>query len=128
RCPLALGASVFTRDRAAGEALAARLRAGLVSINDVVIPAAHPATPFGGRGQSGWGTTQGAEGLGERPVPQVVSTRGGRSRPHYELAAGKSAAKTGPLLRGLLEATHAPGFFRRLRGWWRVLLAARKGL
>ncbi len=59
-CPFALGASVFTANTARGEALASQLRAGAVTINDVVIPTAHPATPFGGHGESGWGVTQGA--------------------------------------------------------------------
>ena len=60
---------------------------GMIVINDVIVSTAHPATPFGGRRESGWGVTQGAEGLQQMTVPQVVSVRAGRFRPHYDLAA-----------------------------------------
>jgi aldehyde dehydrogenase (NAD+) len=125
QCPYALGASVFTSRPARAEALAAQLRSGAVTVNDVIAPTAHPATPFGGRGDSGWGVTQGAEGLLEMTVPQVVSHRAGRFRPHYDLAAGRDAAGQGGLLRGLLEAGHAATWGQRLRGWRRLLAAAR---
>jgi acyl-CoA reductase-like NAD-dependent aldehyde dehydrogenase len=124
-CPFGLGASIFTRETRRAEVLSARLRTGMVAVNDVIVPTAHPATPFGGRGQSGWGVTQGAEGLLEMTVPQVVSVKGGTFRPHYEMAAGKGGARQGPLLRGLLEATHARTLGRRLRGWWQVIRGAR---
>jgi acyl-CoA reductase-like NAD-dependent aldehyde dehydrogenase len=124
QCRFALGASIFTRDLAQATDLARRLRAGVVTVNDVIVPSAHPATPFGGRGSSGWGVTQGAEGLLEMTVPQVVSTRGGRFRPHYELAAGGEPAKQGELLEALLESGHAPTWRQRCRGWWHLLRAA----
>jgi acyl-CoA reductase-like NAD-dependent aldehyde dehydrogenase len=120
-CSYALGASVFTRDPRRARELAGRLRSGTVAVNDVVVPTAHPATPFGGRGASGWGVTQGAEGLLEMTVPQVVSVRRGRFRPHYDLAAGKGAAGQADLVRGLLESAHAPTLAGRLAGWRRLL-------
>jgi acyl-CoA reductase-like NAD-dependent aldehyde dehydrogenase len=120
RCPYALAASVFTSDHRRAEALAPRLRAGAVCINDVVVPTAHPATPFGGRGDSGWGSTQGEEGLLEMTVPQVVSVRSGSFRPHYEPDTQAQEA----LLRALLQASHAPTFFGRLAGWWKLVRAA----
>jgi acyl-CoA reductase-like NAD-dependent aldehyde dehydrogenase len=124
-CPFALGASVFTRSPQRAEALAARLRAGMITVNDVIVPTAHPATPFGGRGDSGWGVTQGAEGLLEMTVPQVVSVRTDRFRPHFDLAEGKGVAQQGELFRGLLESAHAPTLGQRLRGWRRLLEALR---
>jgi acyl-CoA reductase-like NAD-dependent aldehyde dehydrogenase len=123
QCPFGLGASVFTRSAEAARELAGRLRTGLVTVNDVIAPLGHPATPFGGRGESGWGTTQGADGLLEMTVLQVVSVKGGRFRPHYDLAAGGNAAGQEGLVRGLLEAGHAPTFGRRLRGWWQAVRA-----
>src|SRR5262249_41266635 len=57
-----LGLSIFTADLARARKLASTLPAGLVTINDIVAPVAHPATPFGGVGRSGWGVTQGSEG------------------------------------------------------------------
>jgi aldehyde dehydrogenase (NAD+) len=126
-CPYALAASVFTRSPKRAEALAQRLRAGMVTVNDVIVPTAHPATPFGGRGASGWGVTQGAEGLLEMTIPQTVSVRTDRFRPHYDLTEGKGVATQGELFRGLLESAHAPTLGRRLRGWRRLLGAFWKG-
>ena len=128
QCPYALGASVFTARPERAAAVAPRLRAGMVCVNDVVVPTAHPATPFGGRGDSGWGATQGAEGLLEMTVPQVVSTRGGSFRPHYDMGDPAKLAASDAMLRGLLEATHAPTSLVRMRGWWRVIRAARKAV
>lgn len=122
QCPFALGASVFTRQPQRALELAARLRPGMITVNDVIAPTAHPATPFGGRAQSGWGVTQGAEGLLEMTVPQVVSVRTNRYRPHYDLAAGQGGGQE-KLVRGLLEATHGPTLLRRLRGWAGVVRA-----
>jgi acyl-CoA reductase-like NAD-dependent aldehyde dehydrogenase len=126
QCPFALGASVFTADTTRAADLAGRLRAGLVTVNDVIVASGHPATPFGGRGASGWGVTQGADGLREMTASQVVSVRGGKFRPHYDLAAGKSAAAQADLLRGLLESAHSPTLVARLRGWWRLMRAGWK--
>ena len=97
-----------------------RLRPGLVTVNDVVVPTAHPATPFGGRGSSGWGSTQGAEGLLEMTVPQVVSARGGTMRPHYPAADG-SLAVSALMFQGLLEWSHGATFRRRLGGLFRLI-------
>jgi aldehyde dehydrogenase (NAD+) len=113
-CPMALGASIFTRDPSAAQKLATRLRAGSVSINDLIAPTAHPATPFGGRCASGWGVTRGEEGLIAMTTTQVVSTRGGQFRPHF---GGATPALIGSL-RGLLSWSHAPRFADRVRGMW----------
>jgi acyl-CoA reductase-like NAD-dependent aldehyde dehydrogenase len=127
-CPFALGASVFTRDHARGRALAIRLRAGAVTINDVIVPTAHPATPFGGRGASGWGVTQGDEGLLEMTVPQTVSVRGGTFRPHFDSGDPAKLAAQEELLHNMMHARHAPTLLARLRGWWRLIRAARRGI
>src|SRR5262249_18712917 len=102
QCPYGLAASIFTRSTGRAEALAARRRAGMVAVNDLVVTTAPPGTPFGGVRESGWGVTQGAEGLLELTVPQVVSVRGGSFRPHYDLAPGIGASHGG-LVRDLLE-------------------------
>jgi acyl-CoA reductase-like NAD-dependent aldehyde dehydrogenase len=121
-CPYGLGSSVFTRDPRAAVELAEQLRTGSVAVNDVVAPTAHPATPFGGRRQSGWGVTQGPDGLLSMTVPQVVSVRGGTFRPHYDPVSGPA----GDVLRGLLAWSHAPRFGQRWRGFWRMLSGARR--
>ncbi|MEU3947883.1 aldehyde dehydrogenase family protein [Streptomyces sp. NPDC029526] len=59
----ALGAAVFCRSGRTGAAIAARLRAGAVSVNSVLGFAAVPALPFGGSQDSGFGRIHGEEGL-----------------------------------------------------------------
>jgi acyl-CoA reductase-like NAD-dependent aldehyde dehydrogenase len=105
-CPFALAASVFTYDTATAEAMAAKIPAGSVTINDVLAPTAHPATPFGGRGASGWGVTQGADGLLAMTTPQTVTVRKGTFRPHIDEAVKPDPESTADILSGLLRATH----------------------
>ena len=116
-CPYALGASVFgTLD--AGTA--SRLRVGVVTGNDVIVGTAHPATPLTGRGSSGWGSTQGDEGLLEMTVPQVVSARGGRFRPHLDAALAPRPGDDA-IVEGTLRLTHGRGVGERLRGLTQML-------
>ena len=61
--PFALAASVWTSDTARGEAIAKRLRAGAVMINDAISYFAIAEAPHGGSGASGWGRTHGKAGL-----------------------------------------------------------------
>lgn len=117
KCSFALGANIFTGNQKLGKEFAGRLRTGSVCINDAIAPTAHPATPFGGRCSSGWGTTQGAEGLLAMTVPQVVSVRGGRFRPHY--ATVSPALEN--LLRGMLNWSHAPRWNNRWKGLWNIM-------
>ncbi len=124
-CPYGLGASIFTNDTRTAVELAGRLRTGSVAVNDTVAPAAHPATPFGGRGRSGWGVTQGPDGLLGMTVPQVVSVRGGRFRPHYDPTGGPDGP-VAELLRGLLAWSHAPRLGQRWTGLWRMAAGARR--
>jgi acyl-CoA reductase-like NAD-dependent aldehyde dehydrogenase len=89
--PYALGAAVFGPPEAARR-LARRIRAGSVSINDVIVPTADPRLPFGGRGESGFGVTRGAEGLLEMTVCKTVLLRRGRFRPHLHTRADDAGA------------------------------------
>ncbi|WP_395244863.1 aldehyde dehydrogenase family protein [Agromyces sp. MMS24-K17] len=68
-----LGASVFTRDTHLGEATAARLRSGVVTINSVLGFAAVGALPFGGVKGSGFGRIHGADGLREFSTPKSIA-------------------------------------------------------
>jgi acyl-CoA reductase-like NAD-dependent aldehyde dehydrogenase len=81
-CPYALGASIFSANESLARAIAARLRVGFITINDLIVPAGDPRIPIGGRGRSGFGSTRGREGLLELTVPKVVSIRSGGFRPH----------------------------------------------
>ncbi|MGY1631110.1 aldehyde dehydrogenase family protein [Geodermatophilus sp. SYSU D01186] len=66
-----LGASVWSGDREAARAVAARLEAGTVWINSH--GGVHPMVPFGGVKRSGYGLEFGVEGLKSVAVPQVVN-------------------------------------------------------
>lgn len=56
-----LGAAVFTQDDEKAQYFAEQLQAGCVAINDFVV--SHPAIPFGGIKQSGYGRELAREGL-----------------------------------------------------------------
>jgi len=61
--PFALAASVWTGKSQRGEAIAKRLRAGAVMVNDAISYFAIAEAPHGGCGASGWGRTHGKAGL-----------------------------------------------------------------
>jgi acyl-CoA reductase-like NAD-dependent aldehyde dehydrogenase len=119
-CACGLGASIFTGNPARAARLAAHLQAGVVTINDVIVASAHPATPFGGRGASGWGVTQGLEGLLEMTLPQVVSIRGGNWRPHYA-PADSTVWTRQAVLENLLRWAHAGSWFTRIKAGFGLL-------
>ncbi len=73
--PYGLAASVWGRDLLAARAVADRLDAGMVSVNDAVTPSAHASAPFGGTKASGFGRTRGELGLREFAQPQVFQSR-----------------------------------------------------
>lgn len=56
-----LGASVWTRDITAGQAIARRVRAGSVMVNNAVQSGGCVTLPFGGEGESGVGRVQGEQ-------------------------------------------------------------------
>jgi acyl-CoA reductase-like NAD-dependent aldehyde dehydrogenase len=62
---------VFSKSR--GEEIAARLRCGMVAINNVISFAGIPSLPFGGVGDSGFGRIHGEDGLREFTRPQAVA-------------------------------------------------------
>ncbi|MBI3890233.1 MAG: aldehyde dehydrogenase family protein [Candidatus Wallbacteria bacterium] len=75
-CVYGLGASIWTRDLAGAEALARRLRAGNVWVNDVLFSHAAPETTWGGTGLSGHGYTHGDAGLLTYVHPKWISIDG----------------------------------------------------
>jgi acyl-CoA reductase-like NAD-dependent aldehyde dehydrogenase len=115
-CPYALGASIFG-SREASARVAARVNAGCVVINDVIVPTADPRLPFGGRGRSGFGVTRGAEGLLEMTRVKAVSTRTGSFRPHLAPPHPLDAE----LFRHYLAAAHGESFAARVRGAFDVI-------
>jgi acyl-CoA reductase-like NAD-dependent aldehyde dehydrogenase len=100
-CPYALGASVFGPETTA-RALAAKVPAGSVCVNDLIVPTADPRLPFGGSGRSGFGVTRGAEGLLAMTRVRTVSIRHGRLRPHLDPKQSADAGR----MAGLIMLLH----------------------
>jgi acyl-CoA reductase-like NAD-dependent aldehyde dehydrogenase len=61
--PYGLGASVFTRDAARGRAIARRIEAGGICVNDTIVHFAVTDLPMGGVKESGIGRRHAAEGI-----------------------------------------------------------------
>jgi len=112
-CPYALGATIFSRDESAARTLAARINAGVVTINDVVLPTADARLPFGGRNRSGYGSTRGAEGLLELSRPKVVTVTRTNFRPAFDAPRPGDSE----LFDSYLQLTHRSGFRARLKGF-----------
>jgi succinate-semialdehyde dehydrogenase/glutarate-semialdehyde dehydrogenase len=72
--PFGLTASVWTRDIARGQRLAARIEAGTVMVNEVLYTHGIAQTPWGGVKESGLGRTHGRLGLLEMVAPYHVHT------------------------------------------------------
>ncbi len=120
QCPYRLAASVFgPHDSAAS--LAAELRVGSVAVNDLIAPTADPRLPFGGRGQSGFGVTRGAEGLLAMTVPTVISHRRGRFAPHL---APRQPSDAQTLLVAL-QLLHGGSIGKRASGLRQIVAAIR---
>jgi len=69
--PYGLGAAVFAARRAEG--IARALRSGMASINSVLTFAGMPSLPYGGVGESGFGSIHGPDGLREFTHPKAVT-------------------------------------------------------
>ena len=121
-CSFALAANIFTRDETTGRALAGRINAGVVTINDLILPTADARLPFGGQKHSGFGATRGAEGLLELTRPKVVTLSRSRFRPAFDAPRAGDEA----LFEAYLNLTQGHGFKSRchsLLSLLRTLLA-----
>lgn len=120
-CPYALGASIFGACSDA-RTLAARVNAGVVTINDVIAPTADARLPFSGRGDSGYGSTRGAEGLLEMTQPKAVIVRSGRLRPHTQARRPSDSA----LFEAFIQFTHGARWRDRIKALARMISAGRR--
>ena len=124
QCPYALGATIFGEEQHA-LALAGRVRAGVVVVNDVIVPTADPRLPFGGRGRSGFGVTRGAEGLLEMTVVKVIAVRHRRATWHLD----EPDFSDHDLVLRYIEGVHGTTWKQRGGAWWALLgKLIRKGL
>ncbi|MEM6654902.1 MAG: aldehyde dehydrogenase family protein [Planctomycetota bacterium] len=121
RCPYALGASVFGPPGAA-EAVADRVEAGCVTVNDLVAPTADPRAPFGGWNSSGFGVTRGAEGLLEMTRLKAVVSQTAGWLPHLD----PPRPGLDRLVIGLLRLSHGRSLGERWRGLRDVIAAGRE--
>ena len=71
--PFSLAASIWTGDKKRGEAIARRLKAGAVMVNDAISYFGIAEAPHGGCGASGWGRTHGNAGLLEMVQTKYVT-------------------------------------------------------
>lgn len=69
---LGLTGSVWSTDTKKADALARRIEAGVVTINDHVVSHGLPETPWGGFKESGIGRTHGEIGFSEMTEPQCI--------------------------------------------------------
>ena len=114
----ALGASVWSRDSARARALASRIDAGMVWTNDIGISYGAGPAPWGGRKDSGFGTTHSKHGLYELSSPKLVDSDSGRVAVPWWYPYGPRALDG---FKGVLELRHGED---GLRGAW----AHRRGL
>lgn len=84
-----LSCSIFTSHPRRAAAWAHALGAGLVTINDCVLPLSHPGLALGGRALSGWGESRGVAGLLAMTRPVTITRTSTRLRtPPTEPAPG----------------------------------------
>jgi succinate-semialdehyde dehydrogenase/glutarate-semialdehyde dehydrogenase len=124
--PFGLSASVWSRDRARASAVASRLEAGTVAINDAIIVAGMAEVPHGGVKASGIGRAHGVAGLREftRTRAVVDEVLPGVAQPWwfgYDARLGEELDAAIVALHGrgterVGAMRKAAGLLRRLRG------------
>lgn len=121
--PFGLTASVWTRNMSRGRAMARRIRAGTVMINDCVFTHAVCQTPWGGPGESGVGRTHGALGLMEVVEPQHVHENPATFQKNFWwYPYGKDLYERFKRLTGTLTTASVWGIIRSLPGMIRLAL------
>lgn len=122
-----LSASVWTRDRAKGLAVAKRLQAGTVLINDATSVVGMPDVPYGGVKASGLGTLHGEAGL--EACVQSVPIVDDRFTSWHQPWWFRYGARHRTLIEDFGRVVHAPSLGERLRGLPGVvkLVLTRKG-
>lgn len=121
RCPYALTAAVFG-PLIPARRLAARIPAGSVLINDIIVATADPRASFGGRKRSGFGATRGREGLLEMTTPKTIQAR---STPNVR-AYQQTTSDHLPLFSSYLRASHGGAWRSRIKGVSEFLRVATK--
>lgn len=109
-----LAASVFTRNRKHGEALARRLNAGTVMVNDLIACFGISEAPHGGVKASGIGRTHGYFGLEEMVWPKYVDSDSvPRMKKLWWYGYGEAFQKQ---MGGFIELLFSKNLIKRIRG------------
>ncbi|HLW55479.1 MAG TPA: aldehyde dehydrogenase family protein [Candidatus Angelobacter sp.] len=109
-----LAASVWTRDRHRGEALARRINAGTVMVNDLIACFGISEAPHGGVKASGIGRTHGRFGLEEMVWPKYVdSDRMPRMKKLWWYGYGPAFIQQ---MGGFIELLFSRNLTKRMRG------------
>ena len=120
---MGLGASVWTRDVSKGRQIAARLRAGVATVNtETLLTGARPGLPFGGMGASGWGRQRGAAGLEEFVQWKTVCWQRGPGAQRHVFPYRDA---TLPILRGVIALKTAQGAKAKMQAVRQLVDAAR---
>ncbi len=121
-----LAASVWTRDRVRGEALARRIHAGTVMVNDAVSCFGISEAPHGGVKASGIGRTHGIFGLDEMVrIKYIASDRIPGMKKVWWYGYGESFARQ---MEGFVDMMFAGSWRKRLEGALRSTgILTRKG-
>jgi succinate-semialdehyde dehydrogenase/glutarate-semialdehyde dehydrogenase len=117
---LGLTGSVWSHDSSRADALARRIQAGAVTINDHLMSHGLPETPWGGFKQSSLGRTHGAIGFDEMTQPQVI-IHDFLPRLKRDIWWHPHGRRVYEGLLGILDVLYATSLGRRLRGLWRLL-------
>ena len=108
-----LAASIWTRDRSCGEALARRIQAGTVMVNDAVACFGISEAPHGGVKASGIGRTHGRFGLEEMVRIKYVDSDLPRMKQVWWYGYGDAFTRQ---MEGFVDLMFARRLSRRLRG------------
>ena len=112
-----LGSTVFAGKGA--RALAARLRAGMTSINSVMGFAGIPSLPFGGIGDSGFGRIHGDEGV--REFTRVKSTAEQVMAIPLNMMTFRQPKEMPGRLRAMIKQLYGDGVVAKAGDWLRKL-------
>jgi acyl-CoA reductase-like NAD-dependent aldehyde dehydrogenase len=106
--PYGLGASVFSRDAARGEAIARRIEAGAANVNDAMINYTVLELPMGGAKTSGIGSRHGAGGIRKYCSQQAIVVTA-RMAMKKELFMYPYKSRTSRLLAGAFKFMYGRG-------------------